>query len=82
MDRWTVAKLVPAEWWAWRWVRWTVVITVWVVVYGAAAMFWHFVLDHSWADAIVFAVVLAVCNAVAQWWVWRTTRQKTSRRLG
>lgn len=79
MDRWTVAKLVPAEWWARPGVRWTVVITVWVVTYAALAMFWHFVLDHTWGDALVFTAVLAVCNTAIQWWLFRT-RQPTSHR--
>lgn len=79
MDRWTVAKLVPADWWARRWVRWTVVITVWVVTYAALAMFWHFVLDRTWVDALVFTAVLAVCNTAVQWWLLRT-RQPTSHR--
>ncbi|WP_409056807.1 hypothetical protein [Streptomyces sp. SYP-A7185] len=81
MDRWSVAKLVPTDWWARRWVRWTVVIAVWVIVYGACAVVWRLLLDKSWADAVVFAVVLAVCNALAQWWIWRT-RQKPSRHPG
>ncbi|MFC8130707.1 hypothetical protein [Streptomyces sp. NPDC057302] len=81
MDRWSVGKLVPVEWWARRWVRWVVVITTWVVIYGALAVFWRLVLGRSWTDAIVFAVVVAVCNAVIQGWLLRT-RQSSSRSPG
>ncbi|MEU8957269.1 hypothetical protein AB0C93_23540 [Streptomyces sp. NPDC048518] len=81
MDRWTAAKLVPVSWPERRGVLWGVVIAVWVVLYGALGLFWHFVLDHSWTEALVFTVVLSVVNGVVQWWALRL-RQRTRRRAG
>ncbi|MET7363560.1 hypothetical protein ABZS76_34665 [Streptomyces sp. NPDC005562] len=76
-----MAKLVPEEWWARRGVRWGVVITVWVVLYGAFAAFLHFVLHRSWTDTLVFVVVQLVINLVVQWLLLRG-QQPTPRRPG
>lgn len=79
MDRWSVAKLVPAEWWERRGVRLGVVIAVWGVLYGALAVCYHSVLDHSWTDSLVFTVVVFVVNGVIQWWRLRGPRPRSRR---
>ncbi|MEU1329933.1 hypothetical protein [Streptomyces sp. NPDC005865] len=81
MDRWSVIKLVPVSWRERRGALWGVVIAVWVVLYGALGLFWHFVLDHSWTEALVFTVVLLVVNGVFQWWAL-AHRQRSRRRAG
>ncbi|MER6807526.1 MULTISPECIES: hypothetical protein [Streptomyces] len=68
-----------AEQWSRRWVRWTAVVVVWLVVYGTAAVVWRALTGKTWLDALVFAGLAVVVNAVAQWVASRARRKATAR---
>jgi membrane protein implicated in regulation of membrane protease activity len=59
--------------------RWTVVVVVWLVAYGAAAVAWRAMTGKTWLDALVFAIVVAVVNVVAQWVAGRAKRKAAAR---
>jgi hypothetical protein len=54
-------------------------VAVWLVVHGAAAAVWRVWRDKPWLDALVFAGILAVGNAVGQWLASRARRKATGR---
>ncbi len=67
------------KWWSRGWVRWTTVVAVWLVVYGAAAVVWRTLTSKTWLDALAFAGIVAVSNVVAQWAASRARRKAAAR---
>lgn len=62
--------------WARRWVRWAVLIPLWIATWGVGVVLWHLTLDHTWADSLTFAGLFAASQAAVQWWFVRTGRSK------
>jgi hypothetical protein len=50
-----------------------------VAVYGAAAVVWRAVTGKTWLEALVFVVLVAVVNMVAQWVASRARRKAVAR---
>ncbi|WP_454321168.1 hypothetical protein [Streptomyces phaeoluteigriseus] len=62
-----------------RWIRWTVVVAVWLAAYGAVAVVWHAITGTTWLYSLVFAGIVAVGNVVAQSIANRTKRKAAAR---
>jgi len=60
-------------------VRWTAVVAVWLIVYGAAAVAWRALTGKTWLDTLVFAGLVVVGNVVAQWVAIRAKRKAAAR---
>lgn len=67
------------EWRSRRWARWTVVVVVWLVAYGAAAVAWRAITGKTWLDAFGFAVLVAVVSVVTQWVAGQAKRKAAAR---
>jgi membrane protein implicated in regulation of membrane protease activity len=60
-------------------VRWTAVVVVWLVAYGAAAVVWRALEGKTWLDALFFVALVAAVNVVAQWVASRVKRKVAAR---
>ncbi|MFF1542164.1 hypothetical protein [Streptomyces sp. NPDC058291] len=52
------------------------VVAVWLAVYGVGAVVWRALMDKTWPEALAFAGMLAIGNAVGQWVARRVRRRQ------
>ncbi|MET9768329.1 hypothetical protein [Streptomyces sp. NPDC006415] len=60
-------RRTAASWRRRGWRRWLALLVFSSVVFGLCAIFWHVLLERSWADSFTAALTMVVTAIAGQW---------------